>query len=78
MSQPTADWIARQITEAFPWNEVPHYLIRDRVGKQHRDTSSVTVMPSMVKFSCAAFGRWAFVTGRLRRDRRGKTDMPNG
>jgi transposase InsO family protein len=27
---PTADWIARQITEAFPWNEAPRYLIRDR------------------------------------------------
>jgi Integrase core domain len=22
--------VARQITEAFPWNEAPHYLIRDR------------------------------------------------
>ncbi len=29
---PTADWIARQITEAFPWNEAPRYLIRDRDG----------------------------------------------
>ena len=27
---PTADWIARQITEAFPWNEAPRYLVRDR------------------------------------------------
>jgi hypothetical protein len=27
---PTADWIAPQITEAFPWNEAPRYLIRDR------------------------------------------------
>ena len=27
---PTAEWIARQITEAFPWNEAPRYLIRDR------------------------------------------------
>src|SRR5438093_12768572 len=29
---PTAEWIARQITEAFPWNEAPHYLVRDRDG----------------------------------------------
>jgi transposase InsO family protein len=29
-AHPTAEWIARQITEAFPWNEVPRYLIRDR------------------------------------------------
>ena len=27
---PTAKWIAQQITEAFPWNEAPRYLIRDR------------------------------------------------
>ena len=28
---PTAEWIARQITESFPWNEAPpRYLIRDR------------------------------------------------
>ena len=26
----TAEWIARQLTEAFPWNEVPRYLMRDR------------------------------------------------
>lgn len=31
-SHPTAEWIARQITEAFPWNEAPLYLIRDRDG----------------------------------------------
>ena len=29
-THPTADWIARQITEAFPWAEAPRYLIRDR------------------------------------------------
>jgi transposase InsO family protein len=27
---PTAEWIARQITEAFPWDETPTHLIRDR------------------------------------------------
>jgi transposase InsO family protein len=26
----TAEWIGRQLTEAFPWNDVPRYLIRDR------------------------------------------------
>jgi transposase InsO family protein len=26
---PTADWLARQITEAFPWDDAPKYLIRD-------------------------------------------------
>ena len=31
-AHPTAEWIGRQITEAFPWNEQPRYLIRDRDG----------------------------------------------
>jgi transposase InsO family protein len=31
-SHPTAEWIARQITDAFPWQEAPHYLLRDRDG----------------------------------------------
>ena len=29
-TNPTAEWVARQITEAFPWDEAPRYLIRDR------------------------------------------------
>jgi len=29
-AHPTAEWIAHQITEAFPWNDAPGYLIRDR------------------------------------------------
>jgi hypothetical protein len=29
-AHPTAEWIANQITEAFGWERVPHYLIRDR------------------------------------------------
>jgi transposase InsO family protein len=27
---PTAEWVARQITEAFPWHDAPKYLLRDR------------------------------------------------
>jgi transposase InsO family protein len=29
-TNPTAEWIARQLTEAFPWNEARRYLLRDR------------------------------------------------
>jgi len=29
-SNPTAEWISRQISEAFPWESSPAYLIRDR------------------------------------------------
>jgi transposase InsO family protein len=27
---PTAAWLSRQVTEAFPWNTAPRYLLRDR------------------------------------------------
>src|SRR6266446_4984785 len=29
-TNPNAEWVARQITEAFPWNEAPRYMLRDR------------------------------------------------
>jgi hypothetical protein len=29
-AHPTADWIARQLTEAFGWEALPRYLLRDR------------------------------------------------
>ena len=29
-ANPTAEWIARQVTEAFPWDQAPRYLLRDR------------------------------------------------
>jgi transposase InsO family protein len=29
---PTAEWLARQITEAFPWATAPAYLVRDNDG----------------------------------------------
>ena len=29
-TNPTAEWVARQITEAFPWEGAPRYMIRDR------------------------------------------------
>ena len=31
-ANPSAEWVARQLTEAFPWQEAPRYLIRDRDG----------------------------------------------
>jgi hypothetical protein len=29
-AHPTAEWIARQLTEACGWEPVPRYIIRDR------------------------------------------------
>ena len=31
-TNPTAEWIAGQVTDAFPWDEAPSHLIRDRDG----------------------------------------------
>jgi len=31
-SNPTAEWIAGQVTDALPWGEAPRHLIRDRDG----------------------------------------------
>jgi transposase InsO family protein len=44
-ANPTADWIARQVTDAFPWNEAPDYLIRDRDGSYgHAVTKRLAAM----------------------------------
>jgi transposase InsO family protein len=31
-TNPTAEWIANRVTDAFPWDEAPRHLIRDRDG----------------------------------------------
>ena len=64
-SNPTAEWIARQITEAFPWDEAPRYLIRDR------DTSYGAAVTGGCK-------PWAFAIGRSRHAHRGRTVMLSG
>ena len=62
---PTADWVARQVTEAFPWDEAPRYLIRDR--------DRISAVSS--RAGCAP---WASGTGRLRRARHGRMAMRSG
>ena len=42
---PSAEWTARQLVEAFPWDTVPRYLIRDRDGIYGQDfTRRVTAL----------------------------------
>jgi hypothetical protein len=62
---PTAEWIARQITEAFLWNEVPCYLIRDRDG-----IYGVAVTRRL--------RAWASATNPLQRARRGRIRLLRG
>jgi hypothetical protein len=60
---PSAEWIARQVTEAFPWSEAPHHLIRDGIGS--------TALPSPTDY-----GPWASATSRLPQARLGRTTSP--
>src|SRR5712671_4841598 len=55
-TNPTAEWVARQITEAFPWDKAPHYLIRDRdriygsvVTRRLRAMASGTSLPHQLR-----------------------------
>jgi hypothetical protein len=54
-AHPTAEWVARQITDAFPWAEEPRYLIRDRDSIYGEMVSAVSIA-------------WAFAIGRPLRD----------
>ena len=64
-TNPTSDWIARQMTEAFPWDDAPKYLIRDRIA-------------SMVPSSHADCAPWASGTSLPHQPRVGRMALPNG
>jgi hypothetical protein len=39
---PTSEWVARQLREAFPWDNAPRYLLRDRdrsYGERFREAA---------------------------------------
>ena len=61
---PTAEWIARQVSEACGWE--PSHI-----------TSFAIATGSTARHLRGAFARWAFATGRQRHDRRGRTAMLN-
>jgi hypothetical protein len=60
---PTAEWIARQITEAFPWDEAPTHLIRDRDARYGYGD---------------VLRRWGSGITRLRHAHPGRMDMRSG
>jgi transposase InsO family protein len=41
---PTAAWRAQQLREAFPWNEAPRYLVRDRDAAFSAWTTTATAI----------------------------------
>jgi hypothetical protein len=64
-TNPTAEWVARQITEAFPWDEAPHYS--SEIGIESMALSSRT--------DCAP---WASGTSPPHQPRPGRMALPNG
>jgi hypothetical protein len=64
-AHPSAQWIARQLSEAYGWQRAPQYIVRDR-DCIYGDVLSV------------AFARWAFGIGQSHHDRHGRTDMLRG
>src|SRR5215467_7512021 len=40
--QPTPEWTMQQIREAFPWNQAPRYLLRDRDAIYGGDFANLT------------------------------------
>jgi hypothetical protein len=54
--------IARQLTEAYGWQQAPRYIIRDRIA------------PMAMSF-CAVSERWAHGSGRSHHDHLGRTDV---
>jgi hypothetical protein len=62
---PTAEWIARQITEAFPWAETPRYLIRDRDRAYSvHDPTARTAIPELANLPGQPCGRDCGATWR--------------
>jgi hypothetical protein len=61
---PTAEWLARQITEAFPWDTAPKYLI-------------MTMTEHLAARSRLGGEQWASGTGPPRSARPGRTDILN-
>ena len=59
-SSPTAEWVARQVSEACG-------------GNRCRTTSFVIATVSTARHLGGAFARWAFATDRQHHDRRGRT-----
>ena len=61
-TNPTAQWLAHQITEAFPWDTAPTFLIRDN------DCAYGEVFTRRVR-------SMGFATALSRLDRHGRMDM---
>src|ERR1700674_2284246 len=70
---PTAGWLARQVTEAFPWDTAPRYLLRDRDASYGPDFRKPVDAMGITEVVSAARSPWqnAYVErviGSIRRE----------
>ncbi len=57
-AHPTADWVAQQIREAFPWDSAPRYLIRDRDGAYGQSFRSTVMAVGVEEVITAPRSPW--------------------
>jgi putative transposase len=55
---PTAEWVAHQLLEAFPWNSAPRYLLRDRDGSYGEKFSKASRWLGIREVLTAAQSPW--------------------
>ncbi len=55
---PTADWLAQQIREAFPWDTAPRHLIRDRDGAYGQSFRSTVMAMGVEEVVTAPRSPW--------------------
>jgi putative transposase len=55
---PTQEWTMQQIREAFPWEQVPRYLLRDRDAIYGRDFAALTTDMGMEEVVTAPRAPW--------------------
>src|SRR5271163_2091852 len=70
---PTAAWLSRQVTEAFPWDTAPRYLLRDRDASYGSDFRSRVEAMGITEVITAPRSPWqnAYVervNGSIRRE----------
>ena len=70
---PTAAWLSRQVTEAFPWDTAPRYLLRDRDASYGSEFSSRVEAMNIAEVITAPRSPWqnAYVErviGSIRRE----------
>src|SRR5271163_150937 len=67
---PTAAWLSRQVTEAFPWDTAPRYLLRDRDASYGSEFRSRVEAMGITEVITAPRSPWqnAYVIGSIRRE----------